>query len=89
VDAFQNYPNFLGFFAGNEVADVISSTSSMAYVKAAVRDFKAYIRKKNYRAIPVGYAINDDATIRTRVPNYLQCGDSASTADFKGLNLFS
>jgi hypothetical protein len=87
VGAFRDYTNVLGFFAGTEVADATNNTASMAYIKAAVRDVKACIKKKNYRATPVGYAMNEDGAIMTTLTNYLQCGDAASAADCQGLNM--
>ncbi|KAK4948533.1 1 3-beta-glucanosyltransferase gel4 [Elasticomyces elasticus] len=89
VDALANYTNVLGFFAGNEVANAPNNTDASAFVKAAVRDMKAYIKQKNYRTIGVGYATNDDADIRVNMANYFNCGDAASTIDFWGYNIYS
>ncbi|KAI5300624.1 1,3-beta-glucanosyltransferase gas1, partial [Ascosphaera atra] len=63
IDAMAKYNNLLGFFAGNEVTNNVSNTDASAFVKAAVRDSKAYIKSKEYRDIGVGYATNDDADI--------------------------
>ena len=46
VDGLSKYSNVLGFFAGNEVSNNQSNTGASAYVKAAVRDTKAYIKQK-------------------------------------------
>lgn len=89
VDVLQNYTNVLGFFAGNEVANNASNTDSSAFVKAAVRDMKAYIKQKNYRTIGVGYATNDDADIRVNLADYLNCGPAQDSIDFWGYNVYS
>jgi hypothetical protein len=89
VDAMANYTNLLGFFAGNEVSNSKNTTSASAYVKAAVRDMKAYISTQGYRAIGVGYATNDDADIRTNLADYFNCGDTDDSIDFWGYNIYS
>ena len=89
IDNLQQYPNVLGFFAGNEVSNNASNTDASAFVKAAVRDMKAYIKQRGYRAIGVGYATSDDATIRTNLANYFDCGSSDESIDFWGYNIYS
>lgn len=88
VDAFHNYTNILGFFAGNEVTNEVSNTDASAYVKAAVRDTKAYIKEQGYRTIPVGYSANDDTAIRVDLADYFACGDEEDRADFFGINMY-
>jgi hypothetical protein len=89
VDALANYTNVLGFFAGNEVSNEVNNTNASAFVKAAVRDIKSYIKAKNYRKIGVGYATNDDAAIRIPLAHYFNCGDADSAIDFWGYNIYS
>ncbi|KAL8816561.1 MAG: hypothetical protein Q9191_008308, partial [Dirinaria sp. TL-2023a] len=88
VDTFQKYNNLLGFFAGNEVSNAPNNTIASAFVKAAVRDTKAYIAQKKYRTIGVGYATNDDDT-RTELADYFNCGPQQNAIDFWGYNIYS
>ncbi|KAK6455071.1 pH responsive protein 1 precursor [Scheffersomyces xylosifermentans] len=89
VDMFQQYPNVLGFFAGNEVTNNKTNTDASAFVKAAVRDTKKYIKDKKYRNIPVGYSSNDDDDTRIAIADYFSCGDLEDRADFFGINMYS
>jgi hypothetical protein len=89
VDALAKYDNVLGFFAGNEVSNNHTNTDASAYVKAAVRDMKAYIKAKNYREMVVGYATNDDSEIRVKMADYFNCGPSEESIDFWGYNVYS
>ncbi|GMM28016.1 1,3-beta-glucanosyltransferase [Martiniozyma asiatica (nom. inval.)] len=88
VDMMANYDNVLGFFAGNEVITNDTNTDSAPFVKAAVRDTKAYISEKGYRTIPVGYSANDDADTRVESADYFACGDNDIKADFYGINMY-
>ncbi|CCH46215.1 putative secreted protein [Wickerhamomyces ciferrii] len=88
VDEFQNYTNVLGFFAGNEVTNDNTNTDASAYVKAAIRDTKAYIKDQGYRDIPVGYSSNDDEPTRVAIADYFACGDDDVKADFYGINMY-
>jgi hypothetical protein len=89
IDTFQKYDNVAGFYVGNE--DMNSGPESIAapYVKAAARDLKAYIAKKGYRKIPIGYSASDIPALRPNLQNYLACGsDPANALDFFSLNAY-
>ncbi|CAI4048988.1 1,3-beta-glucanosyltransferase GAS1 SKDI_13G4380 [Saccharomyces kudriavzevii IFO 1802] len=88
VDAFANYTNVLGFFAGNEVTNNYTNTDASAFVKAAIRDVRQYISDKDYRKIPVGYSSNDDEKTRVELADYFACGDDDVKADFYGINMY-
>lgn len=89
IDSLAGYSNVMGFFAGNEVSNMYNNTDASAFVKAAVRDTKAYIKSKNYRSIPVGYATNDDKDIRAQLADYFNCGNAEDRAEFWGYNIYS
>ncbi|ODV60110.1 1,3-beta-glucanosyltransferase GAS1 [Ascoidea rubescens DSM 1968] len=88
VDQLSGYSNVLGYFAGNEVTNDNTNTDASAFVKAAVRDTKAYIKSAGYREIPVGYSSNDDADTRVQIANYFLCGDEDEKSDFYGINMY-
>ncbi|KAI8626412.1 Glucanosyltransferase-domain-containing protein [Xylariaceae sp. FL1651] len=92
VDAMQKYKNVIGFFAGNEVIEKANQTAASAFVKAAVRDTKAYIKSQGYRqTLGVGYA-TADVPSRDELAHYFACEpvNGVSTGiDFWGYNVYS
>ncbi|KAL2865576.1 glycoside hydrolase family 72 protein [Aspergillus lucknowensis] len=89
IDELSQFTNTLGFFAGNEVSNDPKTTDASAFVKAAVRDMKRYIKAKNYRTMGIGYATNDDSAIRADMADYFNCGNEEDSIDFWGYNVYS
>lgn len=92
VDALSKYQNVIGFFAGNEVISAANQTAAAAFVKAAVRDTKSYIKSMNYRdSLGVGYA-TADVPGRDELAHYFACEPDETTSssiDFWGYNVYS
>jgi len=91
IKTMGQYNNVIGFFAGNEVTNNVTYTPSAAFVKAAVRDCKAYIKQNNIgngRWLGVGYATNDDEDSRDHIAEYFNCGDASESVDFYGYNIY-
>lgn len=95
IDTMHNYTNLLGFVVGDDVVNGIGTNDSGPYVKAAVRDMKAYIRQRDYRPIPMGYvnsvlqgtAVAQVSTSAKDIWEYLNCGDTSDSIDFWGANI--
>ncbi|KAF3919163.1 hypothetical protein ABW21_db0209365 [Orbilia brochopaga] len=90
LDNFAPFSNLGGVFVGNEIITRSNGSFAAPYIKAAIRDVKAYMEKKKYtRMIPTGYSAADIAELRPNLQNYLACGDDASiNVDFFGLNAY-
>ncbi|KAI1373489.1 carbohydrate-binding module family 43 protein [Hypoxylon crocopeplum] len=92
VDSLSKYKNVIGFFAGNEVVSAQNQTAAAAFVKAAVRDTKGYIKGMNYRnTLGVGYA-TADVPSRDELAHYFACepeDGTSTTIDFWGYNVYS
>ncbi|KAJ5710989.1 CAZyme family GH72 and CBM43 [Penicillium malachiteum] len=89
VDELAQYNNTIGFFAGNEVMNSVGTTEAAPYVKASIRDIKAYISEKGYRAMGVGYSTADVSSIRYELGDFLDCDTKAQSIDFLGYNIYS
>jgi hypothetical protein len=88
VDAFSQYSNLFAFIAGNEVTNDKTNTQASVYVKAALRDIKAYIKTTKKRHIPVGYASNDDEFIRDAIKDYFNCGDEEAQVNVMNVHAY-
>lgn len=89
VESFWNYPNLLGFFAGNEILNQDSSSDAPRYIRAVVRDMREYISLHAPRTIGVGYSAADVQSMLVDSFRYLACSlsnDTMSKIDFFGLN---
>ncbi|KAG9256408.1 glycoside hydrolase family 72 protein [Emericellopsis atlantica] len=90
MDAFEGYDNVLAFFVGNENIAAKEDSPGAPFLKAAVRDMRAYRDDKKYRKIPIGYTAADIAELRPMLQDYLTCGgNSSETIEFFGLNSYS
>ncbi|KAL8656235.1 MAG: hypothetical protein Q9210_000385 [Variospora velana] len=90
LDAFAKYGNLLAVMVGNEVINDERSSVLAPYIKAAIRDIKAYRDGQGYRNIPVGYSAADVNSVRLDTQNYLACGSNISNhADFFSMNRYS
>jgi|ERR1700724_150336 len=88
IDMFRKYDNIAGFFVANEAVTRPNGTGASPWVKAAVRDIKAYLKGTSGRYIPLGYSAADIASIRPMFQDYLVCGDIADTIDFFAVNIY-
>jgi hypothetical protein len=90
MDVFEKYDNVLAFFVGNENIAGKEDSPGAPFLKAAVRDMRAYRDSKDYRKIPIGYTAADIKELRPMLQDYLTCGgNSSETVEFFGLNSYS
>lgn len=84
IDIFQKYSNTLGFIVGIS-DDTTAGVLSVPLRKTEVKAMKEHIVEKGYRKIPVGGSAHEYDL--STVPQYLNCGESISSADFYGLEV--
>jgi 1,3-beta-glucanosyltransferase GAS1 len=90
MDTFHDYDNVLAFFVGNENIAKKEDSLGAPFLKAAVRDMRAYRDSKGYRGIPIGYSAADIKELRPMLQDYLTCGgNSSETIEFFGINSYS
>jgi len=91
IDVFAKYDNVLAYNVGNEVVVAANGTAAGAFIKAAARDIKAYLKSKSINAL-VGYAAVDaPKSWRNPFADYLSCDISGqnsgdTSVDIYGLN---
>lgn len=59
------------------------------YIKAAVRDLKAFREKRGYRPIPLAYVSSEDVPNRKLAAEYFACGDEGEAIELYGLNVYA
>ncbi|RVD83921.1 uncharacterized protein DFL_005693 [Arthrobotrys flagrans] len=89
MDVMSKYSNLMAYFAGNEVVNNETNTYAATYVKATIRDMKAYQKAHNLRAIPIGYSAADVAQNRQLIAEYMNSGPDAERVDFHAFNDYS
>ena len=70
------------------MVNTVNNSNAAAFVKAATRDVKAYIKSKSYSAL-ITYSAVDGGVERTDLANYLACGSSNTSIDLYGLNSYA
>ena len=92
VDVFTRYDNLLAVNIANEVVTQSSNTVAAPFIKAAVRDMKAYLRSKNSNVL-VSYSSTDGRAgadnWRDMLAYYLTCGSAETSVDLYGLNSYA
>ena len=64
VEAFKSYPNVLGFFAGNEIInDVSTGQDNPPYIRAVQRDLKNYVSKSKGVTHETATTVKDDRAV--------------------------
>lgn len=88
INSFSKYQNVLGYHVGNEVVISADGTGAAAFIKAAARDVKAYLKSKNYSGL-VGYAAVDaDSSWLVPFANYLTCDPSGNNSGDTSIDIF-
>ncbi|KAF3912764.1 hypothetical protein ABW20_dc0105542 [Dactylellina cionopaga] len=90
MEQFSPYPNVLGFFSGNELANEPKNANGTApYMRAIQRDMRQYQKAQKLREVPIGYSTADVVDFRQDLGFYLSCtGDDEGHSDFYGINSY-
>lgn len=92
INVFTKYDNLLAVNVANEVVNQASNANAAPFIKAAVRDVKAYLRSKNSNVL-VAYSSTDGPSgadnWRDMLAQYLTCGSAATSVDLYGLNSYA
>ncbi|KAK8005417.1 glycoside hydrolase family 72 protein [Apiospora arundinis] len=88
IDEFAKYSNVLAFGVSSDSINYSYYGKSAPYIRAAVRDMKAFRDARGYRHIPIAYSQWDSSYLKKTAVDYLTCGEYADSIDLFGLNLF-
>jgi len=90
MEQFSSYPNVLGYFSGNELANEPKNANGTApYMRAIQRDMRQYAKAQGLRQVPIGYSTADVVDFRQDLGFYLSCiGDDEGHSDFYGINSY-
>ena len=89
IDAFSQYNNTLSFTAANELINDAETVSVAPYIRAIVRDLKAFRDARGYRKIPISYTAGDFTDLLLPTKDYLSCGDQDNAIELYGINQYS
>jgi hypothetical protein len=84
IDGFQKFSNTLGFVWKSRAPPASEIGRELAFGRTDVGSLKEYIRKMNYRRIPIGsigYCHRKSSVI-----DFFTCGSQTNSIDFYGMN---
>ena len=73
VDSLSPHPNILGFVFAFDDTITNSTSDSLTFIKARIRDIKAHIKSNNYNETPIGIVESGDDS-RPSTTQFLRCG---------------
>lgn len=92
IDAFAKYDNVLAYSVANELVTMPSLSGAATFLKAAVRDVKAYLKSTKQNVLVTTSLIDGAAgpdSLRQQLASYIACDDEATSIDLYGHNTYS
>ncbi|EGG13017.1 glycoside hydrolase family 72 /Carbohydrate-binding module family 43 [Melampsora larici-populina 98AG31] len=87
IDNLKSFPNLLAFNIGNEIVTKEENMNAAPFIKASVRETKAYLKRVNSSAL-VSYASTDGGAYTIDLAYYLTCGEPEISLDLYGINVY-
>ncbi|KAH9819182.1 glycoside hydrolase family 72 /Carbohydrate-binding module family 43 [Melampsora americana] len=87
IDNLKSFPNLLAFNVGNEIVTKEANMNAAPFIKASVRETKAYLKSVNSSAL-VSYASTDGGAYTIDLAYYLTCGGPETSVDLYGINVY-